>query len=850
MPVSSFQTTIFDYLRVVFHRWQWILAMIVLATISAWFWTEFMAPREYRSEMKVMVWSRDPIDRRLKRMVQTEPLKRVIDSIRNKLSVDRRLQNLACNLRFVLKDRFYRETAPEDVGAALRAELEAFQLERTYGVEPVGLLAHLPGGLSRPLGLEESHTLGLAEIPERLGMQALARMLCEDLDEPPDAPLADQVILEMVSDGEAERREETERRANVIPYLAALRRRYETSLGPGASLKEVHAAAVGEVRQRLLQERETPGAGGFSLTAQRELLKEFLAIERLLDLRLYNAVRDLYANPQDALPGWIGRLKRGLSVGLVQHNLLTLKYSALLYPRRSPFDRSENVITHVVVRVAHAMVEQEFYSTENQQFLRTKRAIQKNETELKRALDRVNEELYNLKELREIQLSFLRQYPQTSETRLRDPDKTLKPGWDDAFRGLPQHSVHIRRIDDLYGDIQEIDEEITTYTALIRSLERDIEDPEKQTRTIPRKEKVEKGDPPEVVALKRELTLKLVELRQMREKNTDRHPFVVKLRGKIDQLRTALRDYQRQSHEPGEEEERPLEVENPFLSKWKEEKRIAERKLEQLQAQRKMKLALIDEEKEKAEAAIKKQREYQSLLDRHARLRKKLSDSQARREELLARQEIGEVFQVVFTVHTKSRPPARHVEPKENLILFMALLVGVLAAGTVVFLLEYTDHSIKTTEDVKRHIGLPVLGTIPEFSFSAIERIQRASERSVLVGGHRPRYPYPMPLDEAAPEAVSHRAKVTARRPQTPLLLLLLVLGLLALALLWLAPWGRLADWIRARTAGEPRAEAPAEGPPPEAGEEEAPTDEAGEATDEDGSRPTPAAEETAEEAE
>jgi capsular polysaccharide biosynthesis protein len=33
----------------------------------------------------------------------------------------------------------------------------------------------------------------------------------------------------------------------------------------------------------------------------------------------------------------------------------------------------------------------------------------------------------------------------------------------------------------------------------------------------------------------------------------------------------------------------------------------------------------------------------------------------------------------------------------------------------IIFLIEYLDNTIKTPEDVQKHLGLPVIGTIPVF---------------------------------------------------------------------------------------------------------------------------------------
>ncbi len=812
MPSSSFQTTIFDYMRVIFHRWHWILGMILLTVGAAWIWVNIMAPRLYRSEMVVMVWSQDPIDPGIKRMVKKEPLQRVMNRIRDKLQVDRRLQNLVCNLRFALKQERFERMHYADVDSKLQQELAKFTPARSFVVRPAGILGCMPGRLARALGWQRHTVVGLADLAGQMDMQALARILCDELEVPKDAALVDHVILDMMPWGGRKRSSRVAgpgtgsgRDDSGIQYVNALRHWYQKSTGTrdkiNPALNVIRRAAVAEVSRRIQKEAAKPGAGNFSSQAKEELLKEIVSIGWLLDLKVYYAVRDLYADPDKALQYWINNLKSGLYVGSVHGNLLQFRCNLYLFRRHSPFDKAENVIADVVVRVAEAMMEREFYSTENRQFTTTNEAIVKSRDKIQKDLDAVNRKLYNLDKLTSIQLSFLEKYPQVERTDEKFPNRPFRPGWDDPFRGLPRESIHIARIDQFYGELRKIDKEIVSLEADIQALTRDIEDPDNQKRVIPRKEQVEKGDPAEVVALKRELALKLVKLKRLLENNTEKHPFVVKLKGEIDQIKSALHDYRIASRDTSAGGG-VIEEANPLIAKWKEEKLIDERKLAGLRAERHMTLNLIREEKKKAEDAIRKQREYRSLLERQQRLTAKLHSAEARKEELEAKRAVGEDFQVLFTIHTKPRKVTAHIEPKDSLILLMALMVGMLSAGTTVFLLEYTDHSIKTTEDIKHHIGLPVLGTIPEFSFIEIEKSQRQVDKGRSFPGRSGFQFYPPTLEQKAPDPESQRAKLTSRKGLSTMTLVLLVIGIVIIMIAFFLPWGNIFDRLRARGAG------------------------------------------------
>ncbi len=58
------------------------------------------------------------------------------------------------------------------------------------------------------------------------------------------------------------------------------------------------------------------------------------------------------------------------------------------------------------------------------------------------------------------------------------------------------------------------------------------------------------------------------------------------------------------------------------------------------------------------------------------------------------------------------------VKPNKRLNVMVALVLGFFAACGIAFLIEYLDDTIKTPEDVEKHLKLNVLGTIPEFNIN------------------------------------------------------------------------------------------------------------------------------------
>jgi capsular polysaccharide biosynthesis protein len=57
--------------------------------------------------------------------------------------------------------------------------------------------------------------------------------------------------------------------------------------------------------------------------------------------------------------------------------------------------------------------------------------------------------------------------------------------------------------------------------------------------------------------------------------------------------------------------------------------------------------------------------------------------------------------------------PTDPIRPRKMLNVAIAFVLGLMLSVLLAFLLDFLDNSIKTPEDVERHLAIPVLGTIP-----------------------------------------------------------------------------------------------------------------------------------------
>ncbi|MBE7558916.1 hypothetical protein HS125_08195 [bacterium] len=69
------------------------------------------------------------------------------------------------------------------------------------------------------------------------------------------------------------------------------------------------------------------------------------------------------------------------------------------------------------------------------------------------------------------------------------------------------------------------------------------------------------------------------------------------------------------------------------------------------------------------------------------------------------------------SVVTAATLPVEPIKPRKKLNLVLGVMLGLFGGVAFAFVMEYLDQSIKTTEDVEKHLGLPVLATVTEKEF-------------------------------------------------------------------------------------------------------------------------------------
>lgn len=101
-------------------------------------------------------------------------------------------------------------------------------------------------------------------------------------------------------------------------------------------------------------------------------------------------------------------------------------------------------------------------------------------------------------------------------------------------------------------------------------------------------------------------------------------------------------------------------------------------------------------------------REVQRLKDTSETLAKKETETQIAKSI-----DLGDTSVMVLS---EAFVPTSPVKPNTKLNIMIAFLIGLMVFTLLAFVMEFLDNTLKNSEDIDKHLGLPVLGVIPEFN--------------------------------------------------------------------------------------------------------------------------------------
>ncbi len=223
---------------------------------------------------------------------------------------------------------------------------------------------------------------------------------------------------------------------------------------------------------------------------------------------------------------------------------------------------------------------------------------------------------------------------------------------------------------------------------------------------------------------RQKLTQLRAELAEKQGKYSDQHPEVKKLKNEIARLE--------QTPATVNPPKKITEPENPAYISLNTQIKSAEAEVGSLRSQQaglREKLQMYRQRLEEApkveQEYLALTRDYQNASQKHQEVMNKILE--ARISEGMEEHQKGEKFTLIDPASFPEKP----VSPKRWLILLAGVILSLGAGFGTVALAEHLDHSVKTSDELARLTGLPILGSIIRIETS--EDVAQARRRRKLI---------------------------------------------------------------------------------------------------------------------
>lgn len=215
------------------------------------------------------------------------------------------------------------------------------------------------------------------------------------------------------------------------------------------------------------------------------------------------------------------------------------------------------------------------------------------------------------------------------------------------------------------------------------------------------------ADSPLIQQYKGKLSELEVQLVSLTQKYTDRHPEIMATRAGIAEVQAAL------NAEIGKVVTANAPSMNPIHQGLLQAKIQAEAEIAARAAQK----AAIDRVVGEGETSLNKLPSKEHGLARVLRDAKVNQDIYVMLAKRYEETRISEVMQPTdVQVIDVAVAPEKPILPKKALNVVIGAILGLFVGIGLAFLLEYLNKSINNAQDVKDYLGLPVLGSIPDFN--------------------------------------------------------------------------------------------------------------------------------------
>jgi uncharacterized protein involved in exopolysaccharide biosynthesis len=265
----------------------------------------------------------------------------------------------------------------------------------------------------------------------------------------------------------------------------------------------------------------------------------------------------------------------------------------------------------------------------------------------------------------------------------------------------------------ILAQYRQYEEKCKETSTRIVALEAEINSLNGQMKTTPDyvEGSVVESTPDHAKKLKDELQNRILERDKMLETMTDKHPHVQQISAAITRLKEII------ASEDNLVVTQTERIKNPIYTDMQNRLAKAQTDLLVFKASE---ADLTAKKNSYREQALK----LPGILQEHTKLAGELSKDNTTLRDLLQRKSSAEITQALevdseegmrFERPDPTAMPAAPYKPNRHVLLMLGLLLGCVSAAVLLFFIEYADRSIRGMADVKRHLGLPVLGTVPYF---------------------------------------------------------------------------------------------------------------------------------------
>ena len=308
---------------------------------------------------------------------------------------------------------------------------------------------------------------------------------------------------------------------------------------------------------------------------------------------------------------------------------------------------------------------------------------------------------------------FLEQQMETMRKRLVMDEQKLREYRKIHMGELPEQlESNLRALDRLQMQLSEKQKSMRSAKDRINILENQIKasrDMMKPAETVTVTE--ETGEAVTLVQMKQQLV-------HLQTSYTERHPDVVRLKGKIAEMEAKINSGEIAASQPGGVQQSGSGT-NTYAANLYNDQVRQRAELNQEIRNLNSDIAKINQEiqvyqkrventPKREEELLSLQRDYENIQESYNSLLNRQLEAQIAVN--MEKKQKGEQFQVI----DRAQVPRNPVSPDMKKLFLITVALGLGIGGGLIFLIDYFDSSFKRLEDIEKNLGISVLATIPK----------------------------------------------------------------------------------------------------------------------------------------